>query len=235
MDMKDFLARLAEFSAQQNAEIAGNIQGREALLQPVYLDLSVARPKENALKIGIAFKSVCVENPSDSSAYCKLALGDNTVASLEGAKILKSNDSFEFTRMVSSSYLWWPAQSGKYMTLVFATTGVFKPGSQVSQLAGGVSILDGSGVSSAYLGASSNSSEISVAATATLILPADSNRKMAELEVIDADVRIGDSGVTATTGVPRNAGSVWEYRSTAALYAIPASGGAPKVRGIVYT
>lgn len=223
MDMNDFFARLSEFAKQQQSEIAGNIQGRQALIKKVYIDLGTARTPGNPYKISIPFKSVVVEGASDSTAYLNLALGDSSLDAINDAKILKSNDSFEFQQMVSSSYLWWPAQSGKYLTLAFATTGFFRPGSQVSQLAGGVTILDGSSFSQALLGSGGNATSVAISTTAAVILPADTDRKTATL-VSSVPAFIGNSAIASDLGVPVQANQPFVIRNTAAIYAITAAG-----------
>jgi len=231
-DANDFNARVADKQAQRNADIRQNIQGREALLKKVYIDLSTARDKNNALKISIPFKSVVVEQASDPSAVVNLVLGDNNLSAIADSKQLKQNDSFQFESTVSSAYLWWDAQSGKSLYLVFATTGNFFTGSQLSTISGGVTTSDGASVNDTGLGASSNASSITIASSATLILPQDLNRKVAELYVNGGDIMIGGSAVTTGKGVPRLNGERFEWRNTAALYGILVNG-APIVTGIV--
>lgn len=222
MDINDFLSRLAEVAAKRNSEIAGNIQGREALLQKITIDLTTARSIDNALKISVPFKSVAIEDASDSNTLVYLALGDNSLDSMRNAKKLRSNDSFEFSSMVSSAFLYWSAQSGKQLTLVFSTTGTFKPGSQISVLSGGVSIADGDTLTSNLL-TGGVATIAAPAGAATKILDADTARKSMKL-YIDNDSWIGDASVSpGARGVLYMAGLI-EIPSTAAHYIYPVSG-----------
>ena len=224
MEFNDFLSKLASWAADRNAEIAGNIQGREALLKKVPIDLSVARSVNNALKISVPFKSVTVEAATDSTCKIYLGLGDNTLDALQDAKELKANDSFDFERFVGSAFLFWDAQAGKSLKLVFSTTGSFKPGSQISQISGGLSISEGSALSSAKLGSLGTAATVAVPdSAATVILPADTDRKNNRLYT-DADIWIGDASVAVNArGIPITTG--WfEWPSTSILYAIAVSG-----------
>jgi hypothetical protein len=227
---RDLNTRAADKEANRISDIKKNIQGREALIKKVYIDLGTARDISNGLKISIPFKSVTVEAASDTTAYLNLSLGDNTLAAMNDAKILKSNDSFEFESMVSASFLWWPAQSGKYLTLVFATTGTFKPGSQISQISGGVTIQEGSSFSEALLSSTGAATSVSVTTTATQLLKLDTDRKVATLYT-DAPIFLGGSSVTAGVGVPVGPGQ-FQIRNTAAIYAITAAGTATVI-GVV--
>lgn len=150
-DLNDLNLRVADKQAGRSADIAQNIRGREALLKKVYIDLTTAQSSSNAKKISIPFKSVSVEGATDSSTNLFMALGDNSLDAVNDAKQLKSNDSFEFDSMVSSCYLYWTAQSGKSLYLVFSTTGAFRPGSQISVISGGINITEGDALSSTLL------------------------------------------------------------------------------------
>jgi hypothetical protein len=149
-----------------------------------------------------------------------LALGDNSLAAMSDAKILKSNDSFIFDSMISSAFLYWDAQSGKSLTLCFATTGEFYPGSQISVVSGGVSITEGSALSSALLGSAGNAASVSVtSASAVQICAADSSRKKLTFYT-NADLWVGDASVAVgSRGIPVYAG-YFEWPSQATLYAI---------------
>jgi len=224
MEFNDFLSKLADWAATRNAQIAGNIQGREALLKKVPIDLTTARSVNNALKIGVPFKSVSVEGATDSTCKIYLGLGDNTLDALQDAKELKANDSFDFDSFVSSAFVFWDAQAGKSLKLVFATTGSFKPGSQISQISGGLSISEGSAISSAKLGAAGNAATVALdAVTAAVILPSDTDRKNQRMYT-DAPIWIGDASVAVNArGIPIPAG--WfEWPCTSILYAISVAG-----------
>lgn len=223
-DLQELTAIVAEVVAKRNAQISQSISGREALVKKVPIDLTTARSRNNALKVPIPFISVVVEAATDSTAKLYLSLGDNTLSSIEDAKELKANDSFEFSAMVAVAYLWWDAQSGKSMNLCFATTGVFKPGSQISQISGGLAISEGSALSSAKLGSLGTAATVAVPTGAgTVILPADTDRKNNRMYT-DADIWIGDASVAVDArGIYVPAG--WfEWPCTSILYATSVAG-----------
>ena len=73
--------------------------------------------------------------------------------------------------------------------------------------------------------AKSTLAAVSVTNAATLVLAADATRTGAVFQPTDADIYIGDSGVTATTGILLTAGTPFTDTLTVdAWYGITASG-----------
>ncbi len=216
-------SRLASEMLQRNAEIARGIEGRVLTFQKVYCDLSTAQNANNAMKIGVPFRSLFVRTATDSSAVVYFSPNENSIGNIAEAMPLYKNDSFNFGKTISGGYLWWTAQAGKIIEIYLATDGEMKPGSQVSQIAGGLSVSDGSSLISNLLTGGVATIAI-VTGTAQKILDSDTDRKAAEL-YFDADVWVGDSTSVAVGARGRlvQAGE-YIYRNTAALYATAVSG-----------
>jgi len=221
-DIQDLISRIAEAVAQRNAEISQSISGREAIIKVVPLALDTARSINNALKISIPFKSVCVEAATDSTTKIFMGLGDNSLSAMGDAKQLTANDSFEFSGMVSSAYLYWAAQSGKSMNLVFSTMGAFKPGSQISQISGGVSVSEGSALASNLLTGGVATIAV-VTGAGQKIIDSDTSRKNMQI-FTDAPIWIGDSSVAVNTRGVRVEAGLFNWPCTAALYATAVAG-----------
>jgi len=225
--MRDFSdldsdARIADASAQRASELRRGNSGRLAIFSKIYCDLRTAQSQNNAYKISVPFRSVFVRSATDSNAVVYLAPNENAIGNIAEALPLYKNDSFNFGVMMAGAFLWWPQQPGKTMELYVSTEGDMKPGSQLSQLAGGVSVLDGTTVISDGLASTADQATIAIA-TATMVLPADTDRKKATL-YIDGDCWGGDASVAVgARGVLFKAGLI-ELANTGAFYLAPVLG-----------
>lgn len=219
---EDRESRLASSQLQRNAEIARGIEGRVLTFQKVYCDLATAQNANNAMKISVPFRALFVRTATDSTAVVYFSPNENSIGNIAEAMPLYKNDSFNFGIMIAGGYLWWPAQTGKIMEIYLSTEGEMKPGSQVSQIAGGLSVSDGSSLASNLL--TGGLATIALpAAAATKILDTDTDRKSAEL-YFDTDVWVGDASVSPNArGLLVLAGG-YTYKNTAQLYAYPDSG-----------
>jgi hypothetical protein len=221
----DYDSRVAERAAQRSAEIKQNVSGRVLSFQQVYCDLSTVQASNNARKISIPFRSLFVRDATDSSAVVYFAPNDNAIGNIAEALPLYKNDTFDFEQTMSGGFLWWTAQAGKTMTIFFSTQGAMRPGSQISQLAGGVSISTGSARASNGLGSAGNAASVALSSTAAMILKSDTSRKNATL-YFDSDTWIGDASVAVgSRGTFVSAGSTIEDSNTAPLYGIVAVSG----------
>ena len=212
-------AILNEMNIQKKAEI---FQGSTASLfeiQTMTLDLSTATPVTAPLRIGFPFKSLFVRSATDNTT--SITLRPLTADSYQSGVDLKLNDSLDFDQQQASGFLTWTAQSGKSVTLVFFVNASFKSGSQVSQTAGGVAIVDGSSFTRTIT--------TLAAATATSILAQDTTRKMCSIQNnTGAPLYVGDSAITnsgSTIGYEIAAGATFQWRNTAQLYAYSVAGG----------
>lgn len=224
--MRDFSdmdsdARISEAAGERASQIRRGSTGRVVTFQRVQCNLDIAQESGNALRISVPFKSVFVRVATDSTAVVYLSPNENSIGSIAEAMPLYKNDSFDFGEFISAGYLWWPRQAGKSIELYLATQGRMQPGSQVSQVAGGLSVSDGSALNSNKL--SGGAASVSVGTTATQILPANTDRKVATL-YLSSGLWVGDSAVaTGTRGIYAPQGQ-FVYRNTAPLYGIAPAG-----------
>jgi hypothetical protein len=212
-------AILNEMTLQRKAEI---FQGSTASLfeiQTMTLDLSTARAITNPLRIGFPFKSLFVRSATDNSVA--VTLRPLTADSYQSGVDLRLNDSLDFDQQQASGFLSWSAQSGKSITLVFFVNASFKSGSQVSQTAGGVAIVDGSSFTRTVT--------TLAAATATSILASDTTRKICSIQNNTGGyLYVGDSTITdsgSTIGLAVAPGAIFQWRNTAQLYGYSVLGG----------
>ncbi len=211
-----------EISDFKQLDRAADIRRRSdqvpASIQRVYLsadELGTARPEGNPYKIPFPFNGFHVEDATDQTVQVRLSLDAPTIQSIGNYKTLKLNDSSIFNEVVSAAFLTWTAQTGKTCTLVFFVDVDFKPGSQLSLTAGGVSISSGSAVSTSVV--------TLAAAAATALFAQVSTRKQGTwINDTGIDQYIGPLGVTATGAtkglkIPNGTPVIWQ--NTAALYA----------------
>jgi hypothetical protein len=191
--------------------------------QKLTLDLTTERLETDPFTVGFPFRSVAVEEASDTTAY--LYLKPHSRDSGQEAKKLRDGDSLNIGNGVAKAFLHHPAQAGKSITLIFFVDADFKSGRQVNVNSGGVSINDGSAFAT---------SQVALAAgAATLVLASDTSRKVAYVQnTTVASVFRGASTVTdagANKGIEEVAGNTIEWRNTAALYLYTAAGGSVTV------
>lgn len=227
--------RISESDAQSKANIIRSSEQRPKMALRLVLPLDVAATAENPKLISQPFNGYYVEDAgTDAGAVVRLAYGGIDKYATDNYTSLGKNDSAYSTEEIKQATLQWTAQAGKTLTLIFFLGVDFRPGSLLSQIEGGVSIIEGSAMSQAMLGSAGNASTVSVTTTATMILPADNDRKLATLQT-DAPIQLGNSAVVATpgseTGLTINPGQ-FQIRNTGAVYAIVA-GGTANITGIV--
>jgi hypothetical protein len=219
MDPKQSIDLLRSVRRPDQAAIfEGNTQ-RPFSIQKITLDLSTAVNEANAKKLGFAFKAIYVEETTDSSV--EVSFKPNSNDSYQSALLLKQNDALNFDDTQASGFLYWDAQSGKSITLVFLVNAQFSSGKMVVQNAGGVSISEGTSFSTApvTLGA----------AAATLIVASNADRTTANIQNnTGSPIWVGGSTVTnagATLGYMVGPGASIEWRNSAALYGYSVAGG----------
>lgn len=212
-------AILQEMNLQRRAEIFDGTTKSLFEIQTMTLDLSTAQLSTNPLRIGFPFKSLFIRSATDGTV--SVTLRPLTADSYQSGVDLKLNDSLDFDQQQASGFLSWSAQSGKSVTIVFFVNASFKSGSQVSQTAGGVAIVDGSSFT--------RSVTTLAAATATSILSSDTTRKMCSIQNnTGASLYVGNSTITntgSTIGYEVAAGATFQWRNTAQLYAYSVAGG----------
>jgi len=204
------------------ATIADKSSQRPFSVQVQTIDLGTACLDTNPYKISTSFKSIYIQDATDVNVYVNIRF--NSRDTLQGAFAMKKNDAVVLDEPTNEAFLHWPQQSGKTLTIVIFTDAAFMSGSQISVSGGGVSISDGTAVSAA-------ATTTLVAATAAIVAPALSTRKVTYIEnATGAPIYIGGTSAVAASGANRGIkledGEKYEYRNTAALYAISTPGGA---------
>ena len=203
-------------------ETLRSINKRPFRVQKIVLDLTTAS-NQNGLPyfaINIPFSAVFVRTASDSLTNVSLLLDEPSQLQDASGIPLYINDYIRFPDVVGRGYLSWTAQSGKSITLFIFTRAEFQSGSQLSLSAGGVSINEGSSVtSSAYS---------TVTTSAAILLAANTNRKVTMIQNQGlVPIFVGGSTVTidsgAAPGIKINPGENFLWKNTAALYAVAAS------------
>ena len=215
----------------QQANIAQGLVSPEKMFARITLNLDSARTENGAgdsglYRVGFPFKSVRVEDASDSATYIYIR-PNKPEPSQEHAK-LGQYDFQPFGNGVADAYLFWPAQAGKTITLVFYFYGDFKSGRVASFNAGGFSINQGSSAATQAKGA------LSITSTPSVLLAADLTRKNSIIQNHDVEsIFIGDANVTdgsgAYPGREIQPGGVYEWANTAALYAVASVGPVTKI------
>lgn len=206
-------ALLQEMKLQKEAEVFEGTTKSPFEIQAITLDLSTACLSTAPYRIGFPFRSLFVRNATDNSV--SITVRPQTQDSFQSGVDLKLNDSLDFEIQQSGAYLSWAAQAGKSLTLIIFVNALFKSGSQVSQTAGGVAIIDGSSFTRTVT--------TLAAATATSVLSQDTTRKISNIQNnTGADLFVGDSTITAsgaTIGYTVAPGATFQWRNTAQLYA----------------
>lgn len=212
-----------EFFRKGNLETQYSADNKPYEVYTVPLDLTVAKSEHEPKKIGFPFRSVFVMNCSDPSAIVKLKLHGQEIGI--NAIDLTQKDSFNFGQRVAAGYLYWDAQPGVTMTLMFSVSAEVRSGSQISVNSGGVSINSGSSHTTTVV-------EL-VAANTGLLIPQDLTRKQATwTNESGAEAFVGPATVTnsgADKGFRVAPGDTLVWQNTSALYCYPIASSSDEV------
>ncbi len=210
----------AEIVSQKNrAELWDADSNDRAEFLKLTLSLTTAKEQMGALQIPFKFKSLRVQSATDATTSVELIRGKSydNVASLA----LKQNDTVTF-RSQNYGFLYWAAQSGKSITIIFAVDADFKQGSLVLNQTGGVIVGEGTTVTSAAY------KSVTIT-TAGIILPQLTTRTVGTLQnqgVIP--IYVGAVDVTGSAGLKPGyrvlPGESVVWKNSAALYGITDSG-----------
>lgn len=218
-EMSDSILNMAD-EIKRASIFEGNTQ-RPFSIQTIVLALDTARLETDPYRIGFPFKSVFIADATDISVTVSMKPGARD--SFQSAFPLIKKDSWSVNNPVNEAFLYWSAQSGKTITLVFFTDSEFKSGSQISQNAGGVNINEGSSTTAM--------AQVTLAAaTATPIIPTDSLRIVSIIQnKTGADLWVGGSNTVtnsgATEGIKIPADGIIYWRNTANLHGYSVAGG----------
>lgn len=225
--------QLRKWLVNNNAFVERSAYGRPQSQHVIALtasDLGTARTGGNTMEIGFPFRSVYVRSATDSGVQVSLVTHSKEDNQIASAIPLKLNDSVAFPEPISKAHLIWTAQTSKTMTLIFFVDAEFRSGQQISVSSGGVSVTWGDTVTEAMVALT--------AATTGTLLSADSNRKHAFCQnktggslYVSSDSAVTDP-LGAKEGHEISPNSIFEWKSTAALYGYSVAGGNVKTTNI---
>ena len=188
-------------------------------VQEVFVDLSSERNEADPFPINIPFKSLYVQEATDTFANVQVRLGSND--SYQSKFKIRQNDVWVSEYPNGKAFLSWEAQPNKTMKIVLFVDSEFRSGSQISVTGGGVSIKTGSTQlqTPTTLGA----------ATTLSLLSNDPTRSYALIQnVSGAPIWVGAAGVTnagASRGIEIPNMATFEWSNTAELFGYSAGGG----------
>lgn len=195
----------------------------------IKLDLTNARTAVNPYKIGFPWKSIFVEDASDSLVEVRLSVHVNDQFNMDNYKVLNFNSQFKSQYQISAGFLTWDAQPGKSMTLILFTDIDFDSGRTISVASGGTAVVWGD---------SHVQTNPTITNTPSMILPADADRKGAYIQNYGAvSVYVGPTNLV-TTGLPYSpsntnkgieipVGASFWYASTGELWCVGFAGSQP--------
>lgn len=176
-------------------------------------DLATARDVADAYKVPFKFKSIRVQAASGADVQVYLIAGKNV--SGRDAILLRQNDTINFDYL-TEGWLYWEAQSGETMDIIFGVDVTFRQGSLISESTGRIVIGEGANISTP------DNVTVDDTAGGIEILPTLATRTKAIIQNQGSNqVRLGAStGLTFAKGIILEPDGVFEYRGTAALYGI---------------
>lgn len=218
-DIQSFKEINDRLRAPDLAGIFRSSTGENAEARVLTIDLTTARDPASSTPyvINFPFKSLCVVGATDSSVSVNIRL--STTNSYQDSFPLKKGTSFVLPQSTDKAYIDWSAQSGKTITILVMTSGEFRSNILDLVNSGGVTLTDGTAVTNR-----SNAALSLAANTPTIVLPADSTRKIETLvNRTGVTLWLGDGNVTddngAYIGIECPSGSQFQWRNTSALYA----------------
>jgi hypothetical protein len=182
-------------------------------VQKFTLDLSEARDINDPLIVGFPFKSVFVGSASNTSLLVNMRVFAKDAQ--QSSFPLQRKDAVSFENPITQAFLHWDAfDVNDTIDLYFFRTGDFRSGSQISVSSGGVTVSDGSILTTNV--------HTLAATTATSILNQDTSRKTATIQNNTTDfVFLGTATINGVSdyGIKLSPGQAFNYNNTAALYA----------------
>lgn len=205
---------IKDLQAKKAASLGDIQKNRPVIGHRVEVDLGKTLPEP--LLVNFPFQSVMVMTSTDTS--CSVNVQPVSKEDTQPAFTMTTRDSWYIPYQIPRAYLTWPVQPGKKMVLMFFADSEFRSGQQISTTSGGLSISDGSTMTTAP--------QVPVGTTVTKILSADMNRKVANLYNAGTQtVWLGDATVTTGNGIPFLAGESRAVRNSGELYGISSVAG----------
>lgn len=207
--VKNIVARALE---QNSAFLQNSEDNRPQTVQRITLDLTTARDITNPYPINFPFKSVFIENGTDSTV--SLFLRPVTKDDVQSFFRLGLRDAWSVDYQIPRAFLHWSAQPAKSIDLILFSNSQFFSGQQLHVSSGGVAISEGSTFTV--------TNPAIPAAAATLLFAINNLRKVSSFQNnTGASVFVGGATVTnagTTRGVEVAAGQSFTWKNYAALY-----------------
>lgn len=213
-----------------DAQVRQSSDLRPRMVQTIPLNLAVAVSRNNPMVLMNPFDGVWMGVASDASVKVNLCPGGYDEYNLNQPIGMTLNSAFKADKAVKQCSLWWDAQPGQTAEITFFLGIDFRPGSYLSQISGGVTLIGGTSIATGTLGSGGNAANVAVTDAAAVQLCVINSQRKAFNFYTDTIVWIGDSGVTVNRGTRVMPGS-WVWNNTGALYAIAELGGVASISG----
>jgi hypothetical protein len=209
-DLADAIIRKA-----QEVDRASILQGTSGNFKPVSIWsslLTTAVTRYNPIEIKSPVKYISVSNATDrnTNVYVLLQKNDDSV---NAYKLSLNQNALELDFATDKFYIYWDAQAGKTLELTYSAFSK-------------VSLRNVDSLSYVSEGSSyDQATPVSVAATATAILAADSDRIVSTVYNDGSQtVYLGNSAVTTSNGMPLSVGGYATIKNKGAVYGRVVSG-----------
>lgn len=209
----------ADQRADDFADIQSSIEYDDLPIEIYTLDLTNGYDQYNPFEISFPFKGFWVYEASDPIVTAKLHLNSKKIPHILKGLPIKTNFAVNFPRTVGVAYITAPPQTGKTISIVVIKDGTIDPGSTISQNAGGISINEGSAITTR-----DKTGLTLTGAAASVVAPSDLYRVVETLvNMTGVTLYLGDANVTDFSGnypgTPWPHGAAAEWRNTSELYA----------------
>lgn len=215
MKPEDMLALFNSMLSQDEAGLYSSTVGNNQPIKYLTIPLDEARLPGNPYRLSFGFRSFVVLATTDSSTYINMQLGEENT-NVDNFPV-KNNSSLKLPFPVQKTFLTWPAQAGKSISILFFLRGEFATNQLVSSVAATQTPYIGDTVTS-LAGAQ-------VTTTAAAIFAYDLTRKCMTIQNQSGQsIWVGGSTVTASGGARPGTeippGASLDWTSAAACYAI---------------
>jgi len=218
---QQFVAAVDRFKKQSRrfAEQQNSITIRPQSVQLLTVDLTNGYPASAPFEISFPFKGLWVYNASDTITTASLVLHSREAGHIANGIPIQKNFLVNFDEEVGQAYITATAQSGKILYILLLAEGKIDPGLTISQNSGGVSINEGSGVTTRV-----RTGLTLTTVTAVELLPTNTLRIVETIQNWTGQtIWVGGSTVTDDTGnypgIRVDHGDTFIWKNTAALYA----------------
>lgn len=204
---------------QDFEEIQTSIEFQDLGLQLYAVDLTNGYDRYNPFEISFPFKSLWVYNATDTVSTANLHLNSKQIPHILNGIPMVKNFAVSFPRTVGVAYLTATAQTSKYLYIIVLKDGTINPGVTLSQNAGGITINEGSSITTRV-----RTGLTLTTLTACELLPVNTSRNSETIQNHTGQVLwLGDANASDDTGnypgIKFSPLDIYVHKNTAALYA----------------